>query len=198
LVGRRKRIQTFTSLSTTAATATANSALVCLQLQKIHPKSKHPTQNLRENPQIDTVNIHHYILQNAAVLNAFRHGLPLCTSVTAVSLEQTQLGNDGFEGLLPVLRSMQSVRFGASSQIQRPRVGALLRTLLAGNNILRELNLFRISIDTLGPEGVRALGQGIAARERLRKLDLYSLSNSPRRVSPTWWWELRSQIMSPY
>jgi hypothetical protein len=59
-------------------------------------------QCLQENSvRFDSFTISGFRLSDAAVLNVLRVGLPMCTSVTTVTLNKTELGNDGLEMLLP-------------------------------------------------------------------------------------------------
>jgi Leucine Rich repeat len=127
-------------------------------------------ETLRENHRFDTLRISFFPLQDRAMLDSFRHGLPLCTSLTAVTF-QWNVGNEELERLHPAFyNSSITILDLRYNRIHGPRGGEVLRRLLVGNKTLRELTL---NENIVGQEVVRALGQGLGDNKtRLQKLSL--------------------------
>jgi Leucine Rich repeat len=127
---------------------------------------------LRDISRIHGLGIVRCDIRDPAVLSAFRHGLPLCTSITNVYLCDTLLDSDDLDHLLPAFynTSVTTLHLGRN-RMAGNRGGQVLRRLLTGNNSLLEFYQFGSSL-ALGPEGFLALGQGIALNDRLQKLNL--------------------------
>jgi Leucine Rich repeat len=129
---------------------------------------------LRETPRIHTLDISRYVLRGDAALNVFRNNLPLCTSLTTVSILRAQLGNDGLERLLPAFYNTSITKLHLTgNNIQGQRGGELLQSLLFGNNNILELKLYS---NPIGPEGAAGIGRGLFytgnTTTRLQKLSL--------------------------
>jgi hypothetical protein len=131
---------------------------------------------LRENSQFHTLEIFSHDMDNDDVLNAFRSGLPLCTSITTVNLCGTHLGNEGLEHLLPAFynTSVTSL-YLAMYSTQGQRGSEFIRDLLVGNNSLCELHL--CANFNMSPDVAIGLGQGLAINNRLQKLYMSQFHN---------------------
>jgi Leucine Rich repeat len=126
------------------------------------------------NPQFICLEIDGYDINDAAVLNVFRDGLPLCTSITKVILDYTNLANAALQSLRPafhnaIITSLQitSNDIGGQDDGEGDAVGHLL----IGNNTLVKLILMYNR--SFGPQGATGIGQGLAGNNHLQKLILH-------------------------
>ena len=73
---------------------------------------------LRNLTRIEKFAIRNFRLDTPA-LNVFRNGLPSCTCLTRVRLDNTELGNEGLEHLLPAFHntSITTLRLGHDNHI---------------------------------------------------------------------------------
>jgi Leucine Rich repeat len=125
----------------------------------------------QENPQFNSIDIYHFNINDAAVLNVFCDGLRLCSSITKVILYGTNLTNAGLQSLRPAFRStfITSLIF-TRNNIEGQEGGEAVGHLLIGNITLAELIL---SYNPIGPQGVTGIGQGLAGNNHLQKLILH-------------------------
>jgi NLR family CARD domain-containing protein 3 len=109
---------------------------------------------------------------DGAVLDALCNGLLLCTSISAVTLDEVNLSINDLQRLLPFFYNTSIQKLNLSgNNIKGHGGGNIIRDLMNGNTTLHELSL---KYNALGPQGALGLGQGLASSSNqfLQNLDL--------------------------
>jgi Ran GTPase-activating protein (RanGAP) involved in mRNA processing and transport len=123
------------------------------------------------NAQFICLEIEFYDINDDAVQNVFRGGLPLCTFITKVILYHYNLTNAGLQSLRLAFHNTIITSLNICwNNIEGQDGGDAVGLLLDGNNTLVELCLSYNR--NFGPQGFSGIGQGLAGNNRLQKLIL--------------------------